>query len=145
MIDPFGKLLVEIREALAEDWTDRVRGGQPAPGDSFVTTDETTGRKTYGNRFVVLVRLSVDRMRTIPLQTVRVGYRAYGFTFQDAAAMVGALSDAIHNVGPRIGASGVAIYTSADLGGSASEDPVTGQPFEDGVIELIAGTQALTV
>lgn len=145
MIDPFGKLLTEIRDALEDDWTDRVRGGEPGPGDSKVTTDEATGRKTYANRFVVLVRLSVQRMRTIPLQTVRIGYRAYGFSYQDAAALAGALSDAVHNVGPRIGASGIAIYSSADEGGSAQADPGTGQPYEDGVIELIAATQVVTV
>jgi hypothetical protein len=144
MIDPTGKVLTELRDALKDDWTDRVRGGEPAPGDSGVETDSTTGVKRFAHRFVVLVRLGFFRMRTVPLQTVTIGYRAYGFDKADAAALVGALSDAIHNKGPRENASGIAIYSSVDLGGEAHEDPVTGQPYEDGVIELIAATQVVT-
>ena len=71
--------------------------------------------------------------------------RCYGSTFADAAVLYGAVSDAIHNVGPRIGASGVLIHRSFDdIGMGADKDPDTGQPHEDGVIQVFAATQVVT-
>ena len=136
MIDPLGKLLTEIRNNPAvAALTTRVRGGEPAPGDAAVP---------FG-RFVVLVRLGMTREKRAPVQEVRIGLRCYGSTFQDAAALYGAVSDAIHNVGPRIGATGVLIHRSYDdIGMGASKDPDTGQPHEDGVIQLFAATQVVT-
>ena len=136
MIDPLGKLLTEIRDNPAvAALTTRVRGGEPAPGDAAVP---------FG-RFVVLVRLGMTREKRAPVQEVRIGLRCYGPTFQDAAALYGAVSDAIHNVGPRIGATGVLIHRSYDdIGMGVSQDPDTGQPHEDGVIQLFAATQVVT-
>ena len=136
MIDPLGKLLTEIRNNPAvAALTTRIRGGEPAPGDSAVP---------FG-RFVVLVRLGMTREKRAPVQEVRIGLRCYGSTFQDAAALYGAVSDAIHHVGPRIGATGVLIHRSYDdIGMGASKDPDTGQPHEDGVIQLFAATQVVT-
>ncbi len=135
MIDPLGKLLTEIRANPAvASLTTRVRGGEPAPGDSAAP---------FG-RFVVLVRLGTQRDKRAPVQEVRIGFRCYGSTYQDAAALYGAVSDAIHNVGPRIGATGVLIHRSFDdTGLGASKDPDTGQPHEDGVIQLFAATQVV--
>ncbi len=136
MIDPLGKLLTEIRDDPAvAALTTRVRGGEPAPGDSAVP---------FG-RFVVLVRLGVAREKRAPVQAVRIAVRCYGSTYGDAAALYGAVSDAIHNVGPRIGATGVLIHRSFDdIGMGADQDPDTGQPHEDGVISLFAATQVVT-
>ena len=136
MIDPLDKLLTEIRDFPAvAALTSRIRGGEPAPGDAA---------KPFG-RFVVLVRLGAARDKRAPVQTVRIGLRCYGATFADAAALYGAVSDAIHNVGPRIGATGVLIHRSFDDSGTgASKDPDTGQPHEDGVIQLFAATQVVT-
>ena len=136
MIDPLGKLLTEIRDNSAvAALTTRVRGGEPAPGDSAVPF----------LRFIVLVRLGAARDKRAPVQEVRIAVRCYGSTYADAAALYGAVSDAIHNVGPRIGASGVLIYRSfADSGTGAERDPDTGQPHEDGVISLFAATGVVT-
>ena len=136
MIDPLGKLLTEIRDDPAvAALTTRVRGGEPAPGDAA----------TPFGRFVVLVRLGTQREKRAPVQDVRIAMRCYGSTSGDAAALYGAVSDAIHNVGPRIGATGVLIYRSFDdIGMGASKDPDTGQPHEDGVIQLFAATQVVT-
>jgi hypothetical protein len=136
VIDPLGKLLTEIRDDPAvAALTSRVRGGEPAPGDSA----------TPFQRFVVLVRLGATRKKRAPVQEVRIAVRCYGSTYQDAAALYGAVSDAIHNVGPRIGATGVLIHRSFDdIGMGASKDPDTGQPHEDGVIQLFAATQVVT-
>ncbi len=133
MIDPLGTLLTEIRDNPAvAGMTTRVRGGEPAPGDAA----------TPFQRFVVLVRLGSQRDKRAPMQEVRIAVRCYGSTHQDAAALYGAVSDAVHNIGPRIGASGVLIHRSYDdIGTGADTDPDTGQPHEDGVISLFAATQ----
>lgn len=135
MIDPLGKLLTEIRtDPAVAALTTRVRGGEPAPGDAAVPFQ----------RFVVLVRLGTRRERRAPVQEVRIGLRCYGTSFADAAELYGAVSDAIHNVGPRIGATGVLIHRSFDDSGTgASKDPDTGQPVESGVVQLFAATQVV--
>lgn len=136
MIDPLDALLAEIRaDPGVTALTTRVRGGESAPGDAA----------TPSRRFVVLVRLGTQRDKRVPVQAVRIAVRCYGSTFADAAVLYGAVSDAIHNVGPRIGASGVLIHRSFDdIGMGADKDPETGQPHEDGVIEVFAATQVVT-
>lgn len=139
MIDPLGRLLTEIRDFPAvAALTTRVRGGEPAPRDA-------EGPGSY-QRFVVLVRLGTTRQKRAPVQEVRIGVRCYGLTFRDAAALYGAVSDAIHNVGPRIGATGVLIHRSyEDVGNGAEKDPDTDQPMESGVIVVYAATRALPI
>ena len=134
MIDPLGKLLTEIRDNPAvAALTTRVRGGEPTPGDVAVPF----------RRFIVLVRLGTTRNRRAAVQEVRIAVRCYGTTPQDAATLYGAVSDAIHNIGPRIRA-GVLIHRSYDdLGMGADVDPDTKQPHEDGVIAVFAATQAV--
>lgn len=130
MIDPTGALITELRAVNIA--SKRVRGGEPDQGDAV---------KPY-QRFVVLVRLGAVREHRAPVQEVRIGVRAYGPTYQDAAALYGEISDAIDNAGPRLSASGIAIYQSLDeTGGSAARDPDTDQPYEEGVIALYAGTE----
>lgn len=135
MIDPIGAIITELRTANIA--SKRVRGGEPAPGDA----------KPAGSfqRFVVLTRLGAPRLHRTPLQTVRVAVRAYAATYQDAAALYGEISDLLDNAGTRVSASDIPIYqTLDDTGGSAEKDPDTGQPYETGVIEVYAGTQAFT-
>lgn len=145
MIDPLGELITEIKaNPGVAALTTRIRGGEPR---GAVGTDpgDARGPGDYV-RFIVLVRLGVARAKgRVPVQDVRIGFRAYGTTPQDATALYGALSDAVHNVGPRVGATGTAIYRSYDdVGGTANRDPGTQQPFEDGVIELWAATKVVT-
>jgi len=136
MIDPLDALLAEIgANPDVAALTARIRGGEPAPGDAA----------TPFLRFVVLVRLGTTREKRAPVQEVRIGLRCYGTSFADAAALYGTVSDAIHNVGPRIGATGVLIHRSFDdIGNGADTDPDTGQPHEDGVISLFTATQIVT-
>src|SRR5690349_23397389 len=134
MVDPLGTLIAELKNANIAGG--RVRGGEPAPGDA----------KAAGSyqRFVVLVRLGFERRHRAPIAFHRIAVRAYGVTFQDAAALYGEISDQLDNGGPRVSGSGVPIYQSLDVsGGNAERDPDTKQPFEAGVIELIAGTEVL--
>lgn len=134
MIDPLGKLITELRDANIA--SKRVAGGETPEGWG-------KGAGQY-QRFVILVRLGAERLHRAPVAFHRIGVRAYGVDLHDAAALYGEISDAVDNLGPRKSPSGVAIYQSLDIsGGNAERDPVTGQPFEAGVIELIAATQAV--
>lgn len=139
MIDPLGYTLTTIRDYPAvAALTTRVRGGEPAPGDAL-------GAGSY-QRFVVLVNLGTRRDKRAPVQETRIVARCYGATYQDAAVLAGAVSDAIHNVGPRINAAGVLIYRSFDdIGLGAEKDPDTGQPHQDLIIEAFAATQAVPI
>lgn len=128
-----GALISELRTANIA--SGRVRGGEPAAGDAKGAPDF--------HRFVVLVRLGTLREHRAPVQEVRIGVRAYGVTYQDAAALFNEISDAVDNAGPRlVGSKG--IYQSLDeTGGTAEKDPDTGQPYETGVIALYAATEAV--
>jgi hypothetical protein len=141
VIDPLGKVLTEVRDHLvAEGLGDRVRGGEAAPGDA-----KASG--SY-NRFVVIFRLdAVPHRNGLPIQTVDLGFRAYGTSWSDAAVVYGAVVDAVHKIGPRLHATAdYGIYISAiTSGGAASKDPDTQQPFESGVINLIATREPIQV
>ena len=101
----------------------RVRGGEPAQGDAL-------GPGKY-QRFVVLVRLARTRLKRAPIQEVNYAARCYGTTHQDAAALAGEVSDAVHARGHRITPGGLSIFGSFDDGGGGSAvDPDTGQPYE---------------
>lgn len=134
MIDPLGKILTEIRDnATVAALTTRIRGGEPAAGDAQPSTGYL--------RFVVLTRLGNDRALRVPVQTLRIAVRCYGTSFSDAATLAGAVSNAIHNIGPRRNATGVLIHRSYDdVGQGATKDPDTGQPMESFVIEAFAST-----
>lgn len=137
LVDPLGRILVEIRDDPAvAALTTRIRGGEPAASDAL-------GPGSY-QRFVVLVRLGAVRLPHAPLQEVRIAARCYGLTYQDAMALAGAVSDAIHARGQRISPSGVVIFTSFnDAGLGAEKDPDTGQPHEDLIIAVGALTEPL--
>lgn len=131
-----GFLLTTIRDdAGVSALTTRIRGGEPAKGDAL-------GPGSY-QRFVVLVNLGHDRSLT-GMQSLRVAARCYGTTYADASLVAGAVSDAIHNIGPRLNAAGVGIWRMYDdVGMGAEADPDTGQPHEDIVIEVVAATKAV--
>jgi hypothetical protein len=134
MIDPTGALVQELRTAgLASG---RVYAGEVPPGAA-------KSPPAY-QRFIVLVRLPAMRFHRTPLQEVRYVATCYGATYQDAQALYDELSDAIDNLGPRVGASSVPIYQSLDEGADQpASDPGTGQPFTPGTIALWVGTEAL--
>lgn len=134
MFDPTGSLIIELRDDTGvAGWTDRVRGGEPAPGDA-------KGAGEY-QRFIVVVRLAPVRHPRVPIQTVRYGIRCYGTTPQDAAVGAGLVSDAIHGIGPRLGTGDFPIYVSHDDGGGGpDQDPDTKQPLEVVIAQVVAGT-----
>jgi len=134
LADPLGYILTTIRDdAAVAAITTKIRGGEAAPGDAL-------GAGSY-QPFVVLVRLGTSRLKRAPIQEVRISARCYGATYQGAAALAGAVSDAIHAKGHRINAGGVAIFGSFDDGGGeATADPTTAQPYESVVIQVNAAT-----
>jgi len=138
LADPTGRILTEIRDdATVAALTTKIRGGEPAPGDAL-------GAGSF-QRFVVLVVLGRQREKRLPVQEVRIAARCYGLTYQDAAALAGAVSDAIHAAGPRISGSGVGIWNSWDDGGEgASKDPDTSQPYETVIVSVNAADRLLT-
>lgn len=138
MIDPLGYVLTTVRDDTGVvAITTRVRGGEPAPGDAL-------GPGSW-QPFVVLVRLGAQRERSLPMQEVRIAARCYGVTYQQAAALAGAVSDALHALGPRISSAGIGIWNSFDDGGGGADaDPDTGQPYEVVIFSVIAATQVVT-
>lgn len=135
MIDPLGQIVVELRDANIA--SGRVRGGEPAPQTEDYEGD-ALGPGHY-KRFVVVSRLG--RVRSdAPVQMVRLGIRSYGANQQDAGALSGEVSDALHLVGGR-GTAPRWVYASVeDEGGDPSKDPDTGQPYESSVITIVART-----
>jgi hypothetical protein len=138
LVDPFGKLLTEIRDdPSVSAITTRIRGGEPAPGDAL-------GPGKY-QPFVVLTLIGRSRLKRAPLQEVRLVAKCYGVTFQGAEELAGAVSDAIHAVGRRASAGGVVIFGSFDDGGQGTtKDPDTGQPMSAFMVQVNALTELLT-
>lgn len=138
LVDPMGRILTEIRDdATVAAITTRIRGGEPAPGDAL-------GAGEY-LPFVVLVRLGTSRLKHVPIAETRIAARCYGVTYQGAAALAGAVSDAIHAKGHRLTVAGVSIFSSFDDGGGeATKDPETAQPYETVVISVGASTEFIT-
>lgn len=132
MVDPMGTLIRELRAA--DIASDRVRGGEAGVGDE----------RTPYQRFVVLNELSNVPLNRTPVQFARYGVRAYGTTFQDARALWGEIVEVLHIAGSRTGPTGVGIYQTRVLEAVATADPRTKQPYYDGTLEVIAGTQVLT-
>jgi hypothetical protein len=149
MITPMGALVSELKAGpLGTLVNGRIRGGRPRgaviAADGTVTdAGDARGPGDY-IKFVVLVHLGHSRVKgKAPVQTVRIGYRTYGETPEQASVVALALSEAVHNIGPRIRGGTLIFRTYDDTGGEAGEDPGTKQPFEDGVIEVFAATQAV--
>lgn len=137
-LDPLGALLTEIRDDEdVDDLVDgRVRGYQPAAGDA-----QPVGKF---KAFVVIVTLDAPPEPRVPITKATYAIRCYGVTPQGAWALWGAVVKAIHGAGPRLKASGLGIYLSQVIsGGTQDEDPDTRQPLVEGVVRLIATTQAV--
>ena len=139
MKDPIGALVTEMRQANIAG--KRVRGKEPAPQSSDYEGD-ALGPGSY-KRFVVLSRLGIRRpFPRVPLQDARIGIRAYGVTAEDAANLAGEISDFLNIRGARIVGS-VQIHQTVDDGDwAAGTDPDTKQPYESGVITVMAATAA---
>jgi hypothetical protein len=140
LVDVTGYILTTIRDdAGVAALTDRVRGGGPQGGDALPVGQ--------WRRFVVVVRMGRARNTHSPLQWVRLAARCYGagkdvqLAAVDAAALAGAVSDAVHEKMHRISTGGVSVFGSFDDGGSGMlTDPTTGQPYEVVFVDVNALT-----
>lgn len=152
-MDVLGKLVLEVRD---DDGVDniahgRVRGVDPAAEvlhpttKAVITTADTQPPGSY-NAHVVMVLLDDPRVAPrLPVHRALIGVRCYGRTRAEAAALRWAVSNAIHLVGPRLKANGLAIWQSLDAsGGAQATDPDTQQPYEAFVVSALASTVAVT-
>ena len=129
MIDPLGKVLIELRDdPLTGGWcSDRVRGEEPMPdtldADGNVTRrGDARGPGEYV-RFVVVSLLGGLRQPRIPVQYPRSNVRLYGVSPQDAMTGYGYASDALHLTGGRTHNNGLHIFQSLDdTGGVPGRD-----------------------
>lgn len=146
MWDPVGRLLTELRDHAGvaaivgenphEPVHPRVRSPKAGPGDM---QDPSTYRA-----FVTIATLATPRMLSVPVQRDRHVVRCFGRTYEEAAALYAACSDAVHHMGPRVAGSGQGIYvTHDDTGGAVGEDPDTKQPTYTFIIETLATTQVV--
>ena len=137
-LDPMGSLILEARadDDVADLVDARVRGGGPAPGDA-------KGPGEY-QAFVVLSALDTPPHMTLPITFSDYAINAYGTTHQNAWAVWSAVVKALHKVGPRVKANGLALYqTIVASGGQQDTDPRTQQPVVRGTLRVIASTVAL--
>ena len=138
-MDPMGSLIAELRADtdVAGLVSTRVRGFEPAPGDS-------KGAGEY-LAFVVITALSVPPHPRVPVTFAEYGIRCYGSTPQNAWAVWGAVVKAMHQVGPRTKTNGLLMYRTFVLaGGEQDRDPDTQQPVVTGSIRLTASLQGVT-
>ena len=138
MIDPLGKVVTEVRDALAADGGDpaTVRGGGRFEGDATTSGDVPP--------LVIIRRLSAVRS-DYGTGRFRLAITSYGTTRPKAAELAGRVSDALHLVGPRLSLAGVAIYISREeVGAQAGEDPDTRWPSEAAIVIVHAAAQAVT-
>lgn len=143
MIDPMPMLRAEIAAipgvaaivGANPTTTPRVRIDEPAPGDA-------NGPGSY-RAFIVLNPPTISRRRRRPVADVTVGARCYGRTAQEAQALYGALSDGVHDAGPRVNAANIGIYNSADDAANPDKDPDTEQPVIECIIGMVISTMAV--
>ncbi|HSM18703.1 MAG TPA: hypothetical protein VK845_17080, partial [Gemmatimonadales bacterium] len=99
MIDPLGRLLTEIRsDATVAAITTRIRGEEIQAGDE--------------PPFVIIRTFPIVREPRLPHARYQYMILCYGTGPQSTATLRGAVSDAIHNIGPRLTAAGIGIYRS---------------------------------
>lgn len=136
MIDPFGKVLLELADDSGVGAiTSRVRGHLPGPNDAKGAGEFVP--------FVVVIDLGGPPLQKTPVQFLSLDVRCYGATPQGAKALYVACSNALHDMGPRTHGT-VGIYRSKDsTGGSEGSDPATKQPYVEGTFVFIVATSAV--
>jgi hypothetical protein len=114
----------------------RVRGGEPE-GASADYEGDALGAGSY-KRFVVLSNLGRSPIGQAPVREVRVGFRAYGVNQADAELLAEEIEAALHLPGGRAMGAGWMYQSVIEESGEGRKDPDTSQPYESGIITLIA-------
>lgn len=136
MVDVEGMLVVELRTYLAS-----VAAADPAGRRGLAAA--AVGTKVFGDEkgtnavapYVIVRRIGPSRrLPRAPFARFRFASLAYGRSYVEASTVAGLVSDAWSAQGPRRRTEGVAIFLSIEeIGGQASEDPDTAEPFETGI------------
>lgn len=143
MIDYTGRLVDELRVA-ASAWpapfTDyTVRGGELQPDD--------TPKGGKAPQAIIVRRQHPIRRRRIPMASFVFELTLYHPDARRVSELVGLVSDALHDRGPRVAATGagkVGAWNSADIGGSGSvTEPDTNWPTERMTISVVAPTSVI--
>jgi hypothetical protein len=150
VLDATPKVIVDLRSdsaVAALVGTDahgiiRVRGFEPQGYPDATESDEQPAG-SFRN-FVVVVTLATPRDKRLPIQRPRFAIRCYGSNPQQAMALYGACSDAIHQTGARVYPNRLGVWDSFDDTGATQEkDPDTEQPYVTFVAEYAATTLAI--
>ncbi len=136
MNDLTGMAVTEVRDFPAvAAITARVRGGELAPGDAPPA--------------VVLRRLGVSLSpggagkARAGLQGALIAALCFGATYQQAAALAGAVADAVHYKRARQSGTRLIHLSLVESLGDATRDPDTSWPFETVVFQAIGAAQAV--
>jgi hypothetical protein len=115
--DPLGLLLTSIRDDSAVSAiTTRVRA------EEWATDDKPPA--------VIIRTFPITRDKRLPIGRFQYLIQTYGSSFQQASQLRRAVSDAVHDLEPRVNASGIGIYQSfSETEGQAQIDPDTQWPF----------------
>jgi hypothetical protein len=115
----------------------RIRPVEPGPGDAL-------GPGKY-QAFVVVSQLGAPWATGTATSSVTLGLRCYAATHALAEALALACAAVFHRAGPRVAASGLAIYGSTVQGGpQPDKDPDTRQPLAHLIVGLNTSVQAVT-
>lgn len=129
--DALGMIVTEVRAYLtAHGSTATVRGGERQPGDS--------------PPLVIINHAGQRRRRRVALVDQRMNARSYGTTPQAASELARLVSDAIHDVGPRVRSTTGVYVTSEEVGAQLATDPPTGWPYELAVINAVTAANPIT-
>lgn len=134
MVDVMGELVRELR----------ADAGVSAIVGTHVWGEEVPANAGNDPRpFVTIRELGVRREKRTPVMQVRVSVLCVAKTHQLASALYGAVSDALHNQGPRVN-SGVGIWRSSEeSGGQTLIDPQLRWPQKVAIYEVFAVSQAV--
>jgi hypothetical protein len=132
MVDPLGLLLTGIRDdATVAAITSRVRGEEPAKDDK--------------PPMVIIRTFPINRDKRLPIGRFQYFIQTYGTSYLQAAQLRRAVSDAVHDLEPRVNASGVGIYQSfSETEGQAQLDPDTQWPFYTIIAVVWASTMTVS-
>lgn len=131
MIDVLGKILVEVRDdPTVAAITTRVRGEEIKKGDI--------------PPMVIIRTFPIVRSADLPYARHQFLIQCFGKDFPQARELMGAVSNVLHDVGPRQSSAGKAIYRSQEeTSGSAQTDPDTQWPFYTLIVTVHAATVAV--
>ena len=140
MVDPMGLIFANLRgnHALAAETAGHIWAEVPALFNGEELPEDP-------RPYVLVNPLAVGRKSHMPLGVFRIAVTCYGLDPRLAARLYGLVSDALHDVGPRMTAGGIAIYRSEEeVGGQPANDPNTGWPINISIYQVWAATAPVT-